>query len=95
VLVSEQVSEQISNQTSQQTWVVEVTLPPAQQIRFQAILQGEEGLAVVRCFDPEKKKQQLWVPVAQQEEFDDWLNSLPKTLELKVLRQWLWGEVRS
>jgi len=80
----------ISELICEQTWVVEVTLPPAQQIRFQAILQGEDGLAVVRCFDPEKKKQQLWTSAAQRKELDDWLSSLPKTLELKVLRQWLW-----
>jgi len=67
-------------------------MPAPQQMLFQSMLQAEDGLAVVRCFDPEKKKQQLWVPVAQQEAFEAWLNSLPKTLELKVLRQWLWDE---
>jgi len=82
----------VTEQRCEQIWVVEITLPAAQQIRFQTILQGEEGLAVVRCFDPEKKKQQLWVPVAQQAELEAWLNSLPESMKLKVLRQWMWSE---
>ncbi|MDQ6970587.1 MAG: DUF4911 domain-containing protein [Mariprofundus sp.] len=75
-----------------QTLIIEFTMPARQQIRFQALLQAEDGLAVVRCFDPEKKKQQLWTPAMQQEELFDWLESLPETIELNILRQWYWGD---
>ena len=77
---------------SQQTLVVEFTMPARQQIRFQGILQGEDGLAVVRCFDVEKKKQQLWTPAGQKEELYAWLDSLPQSLGLKVLREWYWTD---
>jgi len=76
-----------------QTLVLEFTLPARQQMRFQAMLQAEDGLAVVRCFDPEKKKHQLWTPAVQKEELYEWLESLPESLELKLLRQWYWGDV--
>ena len=74
------------------TLIVEVSMPARQQVRFQNILQGEDGLAVVRCFDPEKKRMQLWTVPAQKEELYDWLAGLPKSLELQLLREWLWDE---
>jgi len=84
----------VADQTvADQTLVLEFTLPAHQQMRFQAMLQAEDGLAVVRCFDPEKKKHQLWTPAVQKEELYEWLESLPESLELKLLRQWYWGDV--
>jgi len=77
-----------------QTLIIEFTLPAQQQIRFQSMLQAEDGLAVVRCFDAEKKKLQLWTPAMQTEKLFDWLESLPDSLELKILRQWYWADER-
>jgi len=76
-----------------QTLIVEFIMPARQQNRFQGILQGEDGLAVVRCFDPEKKKIQLWTSVAQKEELYEWLNGLPEDLNIQVLSEWLWHDV--
>ncbi len=80
-------------QNSAQTLIVEVSMPARQQIRFQNILQGEDGLAVVRCFDSEKKRMQLWTVLDQKEVLYDWLDGLPRSLELQLLREWLWDDV--
>lgn len=45
---------------------------------FQVLLEGEEGLAVVRCMDPDKSVQQLWVPYARQGELAAWLQTVPE-----------------
>jgi len=79
-------------QPDHQTLIIEFTMPAPQQMLFQSMLQAEDGLAVVRCFDPEKKKQLLWTPAVQQQELYEWLESLPDSLELKILRQWYWGD---
>jgi len=83
----------VANNAPDQTLIIEVTMPARQMIRFQTILQGEDGLAVVRCFDPEKKKQQLWTPAAQREELYEWLEGLPDSLAVAVLGEWYWHDV--
>jgi len=57
---------------------------------FQALLQGEEGLAVVRHADAERRCCELWVPAAREAELMAWLGSLPADLQLRVLavRHW-------
>ncbi|MDQ6999520.1 MAG: DUF4911 domain-containing protein [Mariprofundus sp.] len=71
-----------------QTLIVEFVVAPRQSVLFQSILQGEDGLGVVRCFDPEKKKQQLWTSADQKNEVYDWLNSLPEHLNVEVTGEW-------
>jgi len=77
-----------------QTLIVEFIMPARQQNHFQGLLQGEDGLGVVRCFDPEKKKMQLWTTVEQKEELYDWLHSLPDHLQVQILDEWLWVDVK-
>lgn len=79
----------------EQTLIVEFIMPARQQNRFQGLLQGEDGLAVVRCFDPEKKKMQLWTTAVQKEELYDWLRSLPDSLQIQILREWSWDDVKA
>jgi len=74
----------------EQTLIVEIALPPKQSLRFQMLLEVEEGLAVTRCFDPEHKKQQLWTTPSQRDELLGWLSSLPESLEIQVLGEWFW-----
>jgi len=71
-----------------QTLIIEFVVAPRQSILFQSILQGEDGLGVVRCFDPEKKKQQLWTSADQKHEVYDWLKSLPEHLNVEVTGEW-------
>jgi len=40
------------------------------------------------CFDPEKKKQQLWTSADQKDEVYDWIKSLPDSLACKVTGEW-------
>jgi len=71
-----------------QTLIIEITMASKQLILFQSILQGEDGLGVIRCFDPEKKKQQLWTSADQKDEVYAWLNSLPPSLECRITGKW-------
>jgi len=74
-----------------QTLIIELTIARKQSTLFQSILQGEDGLGVIRCFDPEKKKQQLWTTPAQKCEVYDWLASLPECLQCRVTGEWFWS----
>lgn len=71
------------------THIVEVELPAKNSFRFQTLLEGEDGLAVARCFDPEHKKQQLWTTPSQREELLEWLASLPGELQVHISGEWL------
>ncbi len=74
-----------------QTLIIELRIEPSQSTLFQSILQGEDGLGVVRCFDPDKQKQQLWTSADQKDEVYDWLNSLPARLQCRVSGEWYWS----
>jgi len=71
------------------TLIIEIQLPVKLSFRFQMLLEGEDGLAVTRCFDPEHKKQQLWTTPSQRDELLEWISSLPEVLEVRVLREWI------
>jgi len=73
-----------------EAWIVEVEVPPAQVVLMQSIAQGEDGMATVRCMDPEKRKQQFWTTGAQLEELHEWIDSLPDALNVKVTGEWRW-----
>ncbi|MFQ5582106.1 MAG: DUF4911 domain-containing protein [Mariprofundaceae bacterium] len=70
--------------------IVEVDLPPQKVVLFQALLSGEEGLAVARCRDPAKCRQQLWTTVSRRYALYDWLASLPESLKPVVMSEHLW-----
>ena len=72
--------------------IVEFIVPQAEAVLLQSILQGEDGLATIRCLDPEKKKQQFWTTPEQLDDLYQWLDSLPDTLNVEVTGQWLWRE---
>jgi len=59
-----------------QTLIIELLVASRQSVMLQSILQGEDGLGVIRCFDsnksdPEKKKQQLWTSADQKADVYD------------------------
>ncbi|MFQ5519117.1 MAG: DUF4911 domain-containing protein [Mariprofundus sp.] len=74
--------------SNEATLIIEIELPAKQSFRFQCLLEGEDGLAVVRCFDPEHKKQQLWTTPSQKDELLGWLASLPEDIEIDVSGEW-------
>ena len=80
---------------TQATLIIEIAMPPVQLVLFQAILQGEDGLCVMRCFDPEKKKQQLWTTPAQKDEVYAFLNSLPEYLDIELTGEWIRKDIYS
>lgn len=82
----------VDNPNHDQTLIIELTIARKQSTLFQSILQGEDGLGVIRCFDPEKKKQQLWTSADQKDEVYDWLDSLPARLQCRVIGEWYWSE---
>ena len=72
--------------------IVEFVLPASQVVRLQSILMGEDGLATIRCLDPEKIKQQFWTTHDQLPDLYEWIHSLPRSLGLEILGEWLWQE---
>ena len=74
---------------AQATLIIEIAMQPVQLVLFQAILQGEDGLCVMRCFDPEKKKQQLWTTPGQKDDVYVFLNSLSDYLDIQLTGEWI------
>ncbi|MCF6208638.1 MAG: glutamate racemase [Ghiorsea sp.] len=70
-----------------ETIIVEFTLEKKQHLLFQALLQGEDGLAFVRCVDG---VQQLWTTSSQIDALKDWLKCLPKSFNLCILQEYVW-----
>jgi len=75
---------------SSDVMIVEVVLPAPQCILLQSLLQGEDGLATIRCFDPEKKRQQFWTTETQLGDLYEWIESLPESLAVNVTGEWWW-----
>lgn len=76
----------------EQTLIIEITIPAKQQMLFQSILLGEDGLATVRSFNVDPCRLQLWSSPSQKESLYDWLSSLPQALELSIVGEKVWGE---
>jgi len=70
-----------------ETIIIEFELEKKQQRLFQALLQGEDGLAFVRCVDG---MQQLWTTSSQVETLKEWLKCLPKSFNLCILQEYVW-----
>ena len=70
-----------------ETIIIEFELEKKQQLLFQALLQGEDGLAFVRCMHG---VQQLWTTSSQIDALKDWLKCLPKSFNLCILQEYVW-----
>lgn len=70
--------------------IIEVAVPPRHVVLFQGILCGEDGLAVMRCRDPEGKRQQLWTTRSMLSEAYAWLDTLPASLQIEVVDEFEW-----
>lgn len=62
---------------AEQVLIVELDIPTDQQILLQSILQGEDGLSVIRSFGEAPGRQQFWTTPCQRQVALDWLASLP------------------
>lgn len=71
----------------QTTMIIEFELAAKQHLMFQALLQGEDGLALVRCIGG---VQQLWTTTGQFESLQQWLAALPESLQVHQLRSYRW-----
>ncbi len=68
------------------TVIVTVRVPPARAVLFQGILNGEDGLAVMRSLDAgDRSLHELWTVPAQLPELYAWLASLPPGLDVHVV----------
>ena len=75
-------------------WIVRVQVAPARMTLFQALVQAEEGLGVVRCRDPEGHVQEIWTTAAMRGELLRLLERLPDSLGVRVLGASPWREGR-
>ena len=80
-------------ENNHQTLIIEIAIARRDSFRLQSLLEGEDGLAIVRCFDPngaaEHIHQQLWSTPAQRQSLHDWLNNLPHDLPVQIVREWI------
>jgi hypothetical protein len=66
--------------------IVTVRVPPAQAVLFQGILNGEDGLAVMRSLDvADRSLHELWTVPDQLPELHAWLASLPPSIDVEVV----------
>ncbi|MDX8387726.1 MAG: hypothetical protein R8M46_04220 [Ghiorsea sp.] len=76
-------------QNKLETVIIEFDLQAQYQLLFQAMLQGEDGLAFVRCVDG---VQQLWTTSLQVDELKGWLMKyLPDSFNLCILNEYIWS----
>ncbi len=73
-------------------WIVRVQAAPERMTLFQALVQAEEGLGVVRCRDPEGRVQEIWTTAAMRDELLRLLATLPASLGVRVLASAPWRE---
>jgi len=74
--------------TASDVWIVRVGMPRHSVVRFQGMLGGEEGLATLRSQGGGPNEHELWSTRAQKDELEDWLASLPATLEVHVVARY-------
>ena len=66
--------------------IVTVRLSPAQAVLFQGMLNGEDGLAVMRSLDAnDRSLHELWTVPDQLPELYGWLANLPSTLQVHIV----------
>jgi hypothetical protein len=74
--------------SSSDTVIVTVRVPPAQVLLFQGLLNGEEGLAVMRSLDVgDRSLHELWTVPDQLPELYGWLASLPPGLDVRIVAE--------
>jgi len=73
--------------------IVRIALPDRAVVRFQGMLMAEDGLATMRGQRGGTGELELWSTWAQEAALDEWLASLPVSLELRVLERYAFEPV--
>jgi len=73
--------------------IVLIAMPDRAVVCFQGLLMGEDGLATLRGQAGGTGKLELWSTWSMEKELDDWLSSLPASLEIKVLERYAFQPV--
>jgi len=76
------------NTEASDVMIVRIGLPDRAVVRFQGMLMAEDGLATMRGQKGGTGELELWSTWAQEEALDEWLQSLPGSLELRVLERY-------
>ena len=71
--------------SERETAIVVVRVAPAQAILFQGLLQGQDGLAVMRSRDADRSLHELWTVPAQLPDLYAWLHGLPPSLGARIM----------
>jgi len=81
------------NSEASDVMIVRIALPDRAVVRFQGILMAEDGLATMRGQRGGTGELELWSTWAQEAALDEWLQSLPGSLELRVLERYAFEPV--
>ncbi len=73
----------------EEVWVVRLEMPPETMVRFQFLLQGEDGLAIDRGGG--RSAHELWTVADRLDELYAFLEELPEHWGIRVLgvRRWV------
>jgi hypothetical protein len=82
------IDEGVAAMMSSDVMIVRIALPDRAVLGLQGLLMAEDGLATLRGEKGGSGELELWSTWAQERELDDWLTSLPTSLELKVLERY-------
>ena len=69
------------------TAIVVVRVEPPAALLFQGLLQGQDGMAVMRSRDADRSLHELWTVPAQLAELHAWLEGLPPRLGVRVIAE--------
>ncbi|MBF0281828.1 MAG: hypothetical protein HQM07_04595 [Zetaproteobacteria bacterium] len=73
-------------------WIVEFSIAPTHAYFLQSLLLAEDGLATIRQQGNDPSIQQLWSTLSQRDALAIWLDDLPASLGLKVVKNYIWEE---
>lgn len=66
--------------------ILEVCVPSSQTILFQGLLNGEDGLAVMRSLNSDDRNMhELWTVPDQLPELYAWIETLPPELDVNIV----------
>ena len=71
--------------------IVVVKIPKQHAQLLQGLLNGEDGLAAIRCFKPDGSEHELWTSPSMLDELKSWLASLPETLHPVIIDEKRWN----
>lgn len=73
--------------SERETAIVVVRVAPTQAMLFQGLLQGQDGLALMRSRDADRSLHELWTVPAQLPELYAWLAGLSPRLDARVVAE--------